>query len=58
MPTGGINPNNAVDYLSINEVVAVGGTWIGSDADIKIGNWRLIEEKIMEAAQLAGTIRK
>ncbi|MEG2075312.1 MAG: bifunctional 4-hydroxy-2-oxoglutarate aldolase/2-dehydro-3-deoxy-phosphogluconate aldolase [Victivallaceae bacterium] len=58
MPTGGINPNNAVDYLSINEVVAVGGTWIGSETDIKLGNWSLIEDKIIEAAQLAGTIRK
>ena len=29
MPTGGVKPNNARDYLAIPEVAAVGGTWLG-----------------------------
>jgi len=28
MPTGGINKNNAHDYLSIDSVMCVGGTWM------------------------------
>ena len=28
MPTGGINPDNLRDYLSVPEVAACGGTWI------------------------------
>ena len=28
MPTGGVNPNNAKDYLAIPSVLACGGTWM------------------------------
>ncbi len=28
MPTGGINPNNAQEYLALKSVVACGGTWM------------------------------
>ena len=28
MPTGGVKPHNALDYLSLPNVLAAGGTWI------------------------------
>ena len=32
MPTGGITPGNAGDYLALPNVVAVGGSWLTKDA--------------------------
>ena len=28
MPTGGVTPDNAMDYLSMNNVACIGGSWI------------------------------
>lgn len=28
MPTGGISPDNVIDYLSLDNVIACGGTWM------------------------------
>ena len=39
MPTGGINPGNLMNYLTIPQVLAVGGTWIATKEDISSGNW-------------------
>ena len=35
MPTGGISTKNAPDYLSLPNVVCVGGSWVTKDADPK-----------------------
>ncbi len=42
MPTGGISAAQTSEYLSIPEVVAVGGSWVASSADIKNQNWNAI----------------
>ncbi len=34
MPTGGVKPHNAGDYLRLPNVIAAGGTWIASPADM------------------------
>ncbi len=52
MPTGGINPANAADFLSCPEVCAVGGTWIASAADIEAENWSGITANIRAAVKL------
>ncbi len=52
MPTGGITALNAMEYLSIKEVAAVGGTWLGKAADIAAGNWEIIRETVRQAAAL------
>ena len=52
MPTGGISPTNAPDYLALKSVVAVGGSWLASKDDIAQGNWAGIEAKARTAAQL------
>jgi 2-dehydro-3-deoxyphosphogluconate aldolase/(4S)-4-hydroxy-2-oxoglutarate aldolase len=52
MPTGGVKPHNAMDYLSLPNVIAAGGTWIASPAEMDAGDWVGIEAKVREAAEL------
>lgn len=42
IPTGGINLEILDNYLSIPQVLAVGGTWIASPDDIATKNWNRI----------------
>lgn len=51
-PTGGVSPKNANDYLSLPNVVCVGGSWIVTDADVSAGNWDAIAERSRAAAAL------
>lgn len=51
IPTGGVNPANARDYLRLPEVAAVGGTWLGKAEDL--GAWDRIAALIAEAAAMA-----
>jgi 2-dehydro-3-deoxyphosphogluconate aldolase/(4S)-4-hydroxy-2-oxoglutarate aldolase len=44
IPTGGINKNNAADYLSFDAVLAVGGTWIATRDAIAAGDWQTIKQ--------------
>ena len=41
-PTGGINADNAADYLSLPNVIAVGGSWFVSADRIRNGGWAQI----------------
>ena len=52
MPTGGVSTANVTDYISIKEVVAVGGTWLGKADDIAAGNWDKIREVVKAAVAL------
>ena len=38
-PTGGINADNAGDYLSLANVLCVGGSWVAPSAAVKDGKW-------------------
>lgn len=51
-PTGGIGPQNAADYLSLGNVVCVGGSWIAPDALVAAGKWDEITALAAEAATL------
>lgn len=51
-PTGGVSPDNARNYLSLPNVVCVGGSWIVTDADVSAGNWEAIEGRARSAAAL------
>ncbi|MFA7229938.1 MAG: bifunctional 4-hydroxy-2-oxoglutarate aldolase/2-dehydro-3-deoxy-phosphogluconate aldolase [Victivallaceae bacterium] len=52
MPTGGITSDNVKTYLEIPEVIAAGGTWLGTTADIKAGAWGKIEQLVNDAMKL------
>jgi 2-dehydro-3-deoxyphosphogluconate aldolase / (4S)-4-hydroxy-2-oxoglutarate aldolase len=52
IPTGGINLSNLIEYLSLDTVIAVGGTWIAKSADIRIKAWESITSKCKEARKI------
>lgn len=43
-PTGGVTAENKVDYLSLNNVFAVGGTWVAKKEWVAGGNWQAITD--------------
>jgi len=53
-PTGGITTNKAEDYLSLKNVVCVGGSWMVDKQLIKTKNWTEIKKLAHQASQLSG----
>ncbi|MBL4645816.1 MAG: keto-deoxy-phosphogluconate aldolase, partial [Rhizobiales bacterium] len=51
-PTGGVSLANVKDYLSLPNVVCVGGSWVAPKQAIAEGNWTLIESLAAEAAAI------
>lgn len=51
-PTGGIGAENAPAYLSLPNVVCVGGSWIAPDALVGAGRWDEIERLARQATSL------
>ena len=51
IPTGGITIDNVKDYLDHPAVIAAGGTWIATKADIAAGNWDQISENCRAVRQ-------
>ena len=51
-PTGGVSPQNADSYLSLPNVICVGGSWIVTDADVASEDWDAIEARARTAAAL------
>ncbi|RIJ16074.1 bifunctional 4-hydroxy-2-oxoglutarate aldolase/2-dehydro-3-deoxy-phosphogluconate aldolase [Henriciella mobilis] len=52
MPTGGITPRNAGDYLSLPNVIAVGGSWLATKDEMAKGDWAAIVEKAKDAVRI------
>ena len=53
-PTGGISLANAKDYLSLPNVVCVGGSWVAPRELVKAGDWAGITRLAREACALRG----
>ena len=53
-PTGGISLANAKDYLSLPNVICVGGSWVAPKDLVAKGDWAGITRLAAEAAQLKG----
>lgn len=51
MPTGGVNENNLMDYLSFSKIIACGGTWMVKKDLIEAENWDEIERLTRQAVQ-------
>src|SRR5512145_672466 len=47
IPTGGITLQKAKEYLSLSQVIAVGGTWIAKKEDIAAGSWKDITDRCL-----------
>ena len=52
VPTGGVNPNNLSDYLTLPFVLACGGTWILKKTKIVNSDFDAITETVREAVQI------
>lgn len=52
-PTGGVSASNANEYLSLPNVLCVGGSWVAPKAMVDAGDWSGIEALAKEASQLA-----
>lgn len=51
-PTGGISLKNARDYLSLPNVICVGGSWVAPKELVAAGDWAGITKLASEAAAL------
>lgn len=51
-PTGGVSLQNAPDYLKLDNVICVGGSWVAPQDAIAAGDWQRIEELARQAAGL------
>ncbi len=51
-PTGGVSLANANDYLSLPNVVCVGGSWVAPKALVQAGDWDGITALAKAASQL------
>lgn len=52
MPTGGISPTNADEYLALPAVLAIGGSWMVPAASVAAGDWAAITRLAVDAATL------
>ena len=57
MPTGGIGPDMLASYLSLPNVIAVGGSWLVKADDLKNDNWETIETRARQARGAVKEIR-
>jgi 2-dehydro-3-deoxyphosphogluconate aldolase/(4S)-4-hydroxy-2-oxoglutarate aldolase len=53
-PTGGISLKNARDYLSLPNIICVGGSWVAPKELVAAGDWAGITKLAAEAAALKG----
>lgn len=51
-PTGGVSPANANDYLSMPNVICVGGSWMVPEKLVKNGCWEEIAQLSREAVDV------
>lgn len=51
-PTGGVSAKNAPDYLSLKNVLCVGGSWVAPSAAVAAGDWDTVTRLAAEAAAL------
>ncbi len=52
-PTGGVNPNNATEYLALKNVACVGGSWMAPAELVDAEDWNEITVRARKAAQLS-----
>ena len=55
MPTGGIGPDNAKDYLALPNVACIGGSWIAPPGLLHAKDFAAIAELATAAANLTAT---
>ncbi|MGA9434176.1 MAG: bifunctional 4-hydroxy-2-oxoglutarate aldolase/2-dehydro-3-deoxy-phosphogluconate aldolase [Roseobacter sp.] len=51
-PTGGVSPQNAASYLSLDNVICAGGSWVAPKDMVTSGDWAGIEALSRDASKL------
>lgn len=51
-PTGGVSPQNAASYLSLDNVICAGGSWVAPKDMVASGDWVGIEALARAASKL------
>lgn len=51
-PTGGVNAENAADYLKLPNVLCVGGSWVAPAEAVRAGDWGRITDLARQASGL------
>lgn len=51
-PTGGIGAETATDYLSLSNVICVGGSWVAPKKAVAEGDWAQIEDLARAASHI------
>jgi 2-dehydro-3-deoxyphosphogluconate aldolase/(4S)-4-hydroxy-2-oxoglutarate aldolase len=52
-PTGGVSAKNATDYLSLPNVLCVGGSWVAPKDAVASGDWERVAALAKEAAAIS-----
>jgi len=56
VPTGGISPDNLLEYLQFPKVLACGGTWVAKSSLISEGKFDDIVQNAREAVAIVNTL--
>ena len=51
-PTGGVSPENAGDYLALDNVICAGGSWVAPKSLVMDRQWDQVEDLARKASQL------
>ena len=57
VPTGGVSADNLADYLALDVIAAVGGTWLAKRDDVAAGNWPEITARCKAAVETVARTR-
>lgn len=57
MPTGGVGPDNIIEYISLQSVFCCGGSWLAPEKLMVEGAWGEIESRISAAVALLDSKR-
>jgi len=57
VPTGGVTPASLPEYLALDCVAAVGGTWLARAGTVASGAWDEVERLATEAAAIVERVR-
>ncbi len=52
LPTGGITADNAADYLALDRVASVSGSWLANRSDMSEGRWENIARRLRESTAM------
>ncbi|MFC0323472.1 bifunctional 4-hydroxy-2-oxoglutarate aldolase/2-dehydro-3-deoxy-phosphogluconate aldolase [Gallibacterium melopsittaci] len=56
-PTGGVSPKNVANYLAVDCVKTIGGSWMIPNDAVAAGDWAKVEQLTAEAVALVKSLR-